>query len=62
MPVTVPLYLLTELERAHLRDALLSTTEDPLFSDELIDQALEILATLPRKDVPMEEFDEAIDG
>lgn len=61
MLATVPLYLITELERTHLRDALLSITEDPLFSDELIDQALEILATLPRKDVPLEEFDEAID-
>lgn len=58
MSVLVPLYLITELEREHIRDALLSVSEDPLFSEELIDQALEILSSLPRKEVDVGELDE----
>lgn len=58
MTVLVPLYLITELEREHLRDALLSVSEDPLYSEELIDQALEILSSLPRKEVDVGELDE----
>lgn len=59
--VTVPLYLLTELEREHIKFALLSIQEDPLYCDEQVEQALEIISSLPRKDVPMEDYDEVID-
>lgn len=58
MSVLVPLYLITELERSHIRDALLSLYEDPLYAEELVDQALEILSSLPRKEVDVEELDE----
>lgn len=58
MSVLVPLYLITELERSHIRDALLSLTEDPLYAEELVDQALEILSSLPRKEVDVGELDE----